>query len=123
MITRLNPKIRGWVNYHKLVQSARDFACADTVIYEALMKWARRRHPNKGPGWIRKKYFSLTGQKSVFSCKSKEQNGKYKIHKLLKPAKTKLFRYIKIKGKATPFDPEYQEYFTMRRLLSNTAAI
>ena len=93
------------------------------------MKWARRRHPNKGPGWIRKKYFSLTGQKSVFSCsvrisdKSKEQKGKYKIHKLFKPAKAKLFRYIKIKGKANPFDPQYQEYFAMRRLLSNTAAI
>ncbi len=123
MITRLNPKIRGWVNYHKLVQSARAFACADTVIYEALMKWARRRHPNKGPGWIRKKYFSLTGQKSVFSCKSKQQIGKYKIHELFKPAKAKLFRYIKIKGKAIPFDPEYREYFERRRLLSNTVAI
>jgi RNA-directed DNA polymerase len=122
MITRLNPKVRGWVNYHKYVQSARTFSWADTVIFEALMRWARRRHPNKGPGWIKKKYFSLTGQKSVFSCKSKEQDGKYKIHKLFKPSKAKLFRYIKIKGKANPFDPEYEEYFAMRGRLSNAVA-
>ncbi len=36
---------------------------------------------------------------------------------------TKLYRYIKIKGKANPFNPEYREYFQMRRLLSNTVAI
>ena len=123
MITRLNPKIRGWVNYHKHIQSARAFSHASTVIFEALMRWARRRHPDKGPGWIKKKYFTLTGRKWVFSCKSKQQKGKYKIHELLKPSATKLYRYIKIKGKANPFNPEYREYFEMRRLLSNTVAI
>ncbi|GBD95198.1 hypothetical protein BMS3Abin06_00062 [bacterium BMS3Abin06] len=52
-----------------------------------------------------------------------QQKGKYKIHELLKPSATKLYRYIKIKGKANPFNPEYREYFQMRRLLSNTVAI
>ncbi len=123
MITKLNPKIMGWVNYHKYIQASRAFYCADAVIFNALMRWARRRHPNKGPGWIKKKYFTLTGRKWVFSCKSKEQRGKYKIHELFKTSAAKLYRYIKIKGKAYPFNPEYQGYFEQRRLLSNTVAI
>ena len=53
----------------------------------------------------------------------RNKKGKYKIHELLKPSATKLYRYIKIKGKANPFNPEYREYFEMRRLLSNTVAI
>ncbi len=52
-----------------------------------------------------------------------QQKGKYKIHELLKPSEAKLYRYIKIKGKANPFNPEYREYFQMRRLLSDTVAI
>jgi len=123
MIARLNPKIRGWVNYHKHIQASRAFYCADAVIFNALMKWAKRRHPSKGPGWIKKKYFSLTGRKGVFSCKSKGQKGTYKIHELFRTSAAKLYRYIKIKGKANPFNPEYQGYFQQRRLLSNTVAI
>lgn len=123
MIRRLNRKVIGWVNYHKYIQASRAFSRADTVIFKALMKWAGRKHSNKGPGWIKKRYFSLSGRKWVFSCKTQEQNGKYKIHKLFKASKTKLFRYIKIKGQANPFDPAYQEYFDKRRLLSNTVAI
>ena len=123
MINRLNPVIRGWANYHKCVQSARAFSYADTVIFHALCRWGRRRHSNKGPGWIKKKYFGLSNRNWVFSCKTKDKHGKKKILELTKPSLTKLVRYIKIKGEANPFDPQYHDYFIMRRRLSNTVPI
>lgn len=123
MINRLNPKIRGWINYHKCVQSARTFSYADTVIYHSLRRWARRRHSNKGPRWIKNKYFNQSGRTWVFSCKIKDKKGTKKILELIKPSSTKVVRYIKIKGESNPFDPQYTGYFAMRSKLSNTVPI
>src|SRR5258708_19615643 len=47
LIHKLNPKIRGWANYHRHVVSTRTFARVDHHIFSSLWRWARRRHPNK----------------------------------------------------------------------------
>ena len=57
LIDELNPKIRGWVNYHRHVVSKRTFHHADHVIFHCLRRWARRRHPNKNPSWLKEKYY------------------------------------------------------------------
>jgi len=48
LIMQLNPKIRGWANYHRHVCSTATFVRADHVIFQMLWRWARRGHPNKG---------------------------------------------------------------------------
>src|SRR6516165_7418342 len=57
LIDQLNPKIRGWVNYHRHVVSKRTFSYVDHSIYHSLRRWARRRHPKKSSTWLRKKYY------------------------------------------------------------------
>src|SRR5258707_3012152 len=47
LIDQLNPKIRGWANYHRHVVSKRTFGRVDHSLFSSLWKWARRRHPNK----------------------------------------------------------------------------
>jgi len=47
LINPLNPKIRGWANYHQHVVSKRVFQRADHAIFLCLRKWARPRHPKK----------------------------------------------------------------------------
>src|SRR5450755_1051809 len=47
VIHELNPKIRGWVNYHRHVVSKRAFQRVDHAIFIGLWQWARRRHPKK----------------------------------------------------------------------------
>src|SRR5215471_11653970 len=47
LIRELNPKIRGWANYHRHVVSKRIFGRVDHEIVFCLWRWARRRHPNK----------------------------------------------------------------------------
>src|SRR5262249_26717639 len=47
LINELNPKIRGWANYHRHVVSKRTFNRVDYDIFSSLWRWARRRHPKK----------------------------------------------------------------------------
>ena len=64
LIVQLNPLIRGWANYHRHVSSKATFACVDHAIFEALWRWAKRRHPNKGAHWIRNRYFCQQGSRA-----------------------------------------------------------
>ena len=57
LIEELNPKVRGWANYHRHVVSKRTFSHVDYAISWSLWRWARRRHRNKNLGWIKEKYF------------------------------------------------------------------
>jgi RNA-directed DNA polymerase len=62
-LDQLNPKIRGWANYHRHVVSKRTFGCVDHSIFSSLWKWARRRRPNKSPRRFKPKYFAQRGNR------------------------------------------------------------
>ncbi|MGG7670744.1 group II intron maturase-specific domain-containing protein [Yersinia sp. J1] len=38
----------------------------DAQIWRLLWTWAMRRHPNKGPSWVRQKYFHAEGTKTGY---------------------------------------------------------
>jgi RNA-directed DNA polymerase len=44
LICLLNPLIRGWALYHRHVISAKVFQSVDHAIFQALWRWAKRRH-------------------------------------------------------------------------------
>ncbi len=124
MIKKLNPMIRGWATYHRNVQASKVFSFADTIVFQSLSRWIKRRHPEKGWWWIIKKYFNnlklnKLHHKWVFSCWIKDRSGTKKLLEVIKPSSIKLVRYIKIKGKSNPFDPQYTDYFKMRRSCKN----
>jgi len=51
LIKELNPKIRGWANYHRHVSDKSTFVRVDSEIFSCLWRWARRRHPGKPASW------------------------------------------------------------------------
>jgi len=111
LIRQLNPVIRGWANYHRHAVAKEAFSSLDHQIWIMLWQWAKRRHPNKGARWIKKKYFMATGMRNwVFGCKDKDDN----IATLVKASDTAIVRHVKIKGDANPFDPEWNAYFEDR---------
>src|SRR5215467_8850737 len=61
LIDRLNPKVRGWANYHRHAVSKRVFQRVDAAIFRSLWQWARRRHPEKSRDWLKRKYFGRQG--------------------------------------------------------------
>ncbi len=70
LIHKLNPVIRGWVNYQKYNVSSKSFGRLDFDIWRALWKWCCRRHKRKGKRWIAAKYFHYIGSRAwTFSVK------------------------------------------------------
>jgi RNA-directed DNA polymerase len=109
LINLLNPVIRGWANYHRHVVASRTFHTVDNKIWRLLWQWAKRRHPKKGKGWIKDKYFKkMNTRNRVFVEETGEllPNGKPKMVKLFNANDTPIRRHIKIKAGANPFDPK-----------------
>jgi RNA-directed DNA polymerase len=115
LIDWLNPKIRGWSNYHRHVVSARVFSRVDYAIFIRLWQWTRRRHPKKSSGWLKQKYFQQHGGNNwTFFGESCDDEGKTHKVRLLLASSTPIQRYVKIKSAANPYDPAQETYFEKR---------
>ncbi len=115
LILQLNPMIRGWANYHRHVVSSDTFKSVDRAIYQSLWQWAKRRHRNKSALWIKQKYFHSIGNRNwVFSGEIEGKEGKTKVVRLFYATSLPIERHIKIKGKANPYNPEWETYFEER---------
>ena len=116
IIDLLNPLIRGWGNYHKKVCSRKTFEKVDHEIFQALWRWSKRRHPNKGLRWIKNKYFKTQGNNNwCFAVKPRDKD-KIELKELFKTTSIPIRRHRKIRAKANPFDKEWYEYFADRAL-------
>ena len=115
MIDVLNPKIRGWANYHRHVVSKRAFVRVDRAIFISLWHWARRRHPEKSRGWLKQKYFEQQGLNnwSFFGESCDKEGTPHKVWLWL-ARRTPIQRHVKVKGEANPYDPAYESYFEKR---------
>jgi RNA-directed DNA polymerase len=117
LIKTLNPVIRGWANYHRHVSAKAAFERVDHEIWQALWRWAKRRHPQKSRTWIRKRYFhSIDSLSWVFAVDTGERlvTGETIWLRLVRTARIPIQRFIKIRGEANPFDPEWDDYFEER---------
>jgi RNA-directed DNA polymerase len=110
LITRLNPVLRGWAEYHKGVVAKAAFSRLDQQIYWRLMRWGLRRHPRKSSKWVLEHYWQHFGTRHVFAGRMlnrKEEEITVSLHQL---ADTKIVRHVKVKGDYNPFDPRWEQY-------------
>ena len=111
LIAILNPKLRGWANYHRHAVSKETYSYVDFQVYKAIWKWCRRRHNNKGKWWISERYFhSHEGRNWVFGVETKEKGWT----ELYRTSDTKIIRHKKIQKEANPYAEEWQSYFEER---------
>ena len=126
LIRKLNPVIRGWVNYHRYVVSADIFGLVDHRIFECLWRWACRRHKRKGRKWIANKYWHHIDNRTWTFATEPAFRGKDFDEKYLKleyAANTKIIRFRKIAAEANPFDEKWTGYYEERdgeRMLNST---
>ena len=115
LITRLNPVIRGWANYHRHVVSKRIFARIDAMIFRLLWRWARARHPRKGARWIKGKYFERAGARDWWFFGKSADQGRGSVHlRLFHAASVRVVRHVLVKSDVNPYDPRCAAYLEQR---------
>lgn len=115
MIGDLNAMIRGWANYHRHVVSKATFIYVDHVIFQALWRWAVRRHPKKCRRWVKAKYFgTLGGNNWRFFGRHKDSTGSQITNWLFLASSLPIQRHLKVRSAANPYDREWETYFRSR---------
>lgn len=114
LIKYLNVKIQGWVNYYRHCVAKATFSYIDNSIFWIIWKWAKRRHQNRAASWVRKKYYT-TQRLRKWSFYSKMKTGDQESRIFLSLAQhMKIERHVKIRAEASPYDPDFKEYFLKR---------
>ena len=68
--------------------------------------------------WRCKRYFRSQGlQHWIFSAAGRDEEGNTTFIDLFKASNTPIRRHVKIRAEATPYDPQFKEYFLKRKLL------
>lgn len=115
LISQLNPKIRGWANYFRHAVAKETFSYVSHFINLAILQWMKRRHPRKGFPWMRKKYFRSQGLRNwIFSTTIVNAKGEKEFLDLLSMGYIPIRRHVKIRAEATPYDPQFTDYFLKR---------
>lgn len=112
LIKELNPLIRGWANYHRHWFTS--FGTIDWLLYKALIRWAKRRHPKKGWRWVTAKYFSTNSKGEKRFCCRVHTESETKFYQLVKASNIHYHGYIKIKADSNPYNPKEELYLEKR---------
>ena len=111
LIRKLNPIIRGWVNFHKYNISSATFEKLDYDIWRSLWRWCKRRHPKKSHKWIAQKYFHKVDNR-IWTFSEELTQGHFL--KLVYATDTKVTRFLKTKSEAVAYDSKWEKYFAER---------
>ena len=80
LISKLNSKIRGWMNYHHCANGIWEYGDSmNKYLYERLIKWGLRRHGNKTKKWVFNKYWKHINGRWTFTRHESDD----KIYKLI----------------------------------------
>lgn len=106
VIFALNPIVRGWGNYHRVVHASRPFARMDHLVFRALWSWAKRRHPSKGQRWIKRRYYRRDDSRDWLFATDRSA--------MARLTKIPVGGYVKVRAAANPYDPKDEAYFDER---------
>jgi RNA-directed DNA polymerase len=111
VIKKLNPIIKGWTNYFRIGVSKKIFSKLDSMMWQKIWAWSKRRHTNKGNKWVVNKYFHTIGKRKWCFATTKDD----KIDQLLyKYSDTKIQRHVKVRQGKSFYDGD--EIYWAKRL-------
>jgi len=121
VVRYLNPVLKGWANYYRHFVSKDTYAYVDGQLWKALWSWSLRRHPNKGAGWVKNRYFgSSHGREWRFRAVCDTIHGERIAIAVTCIATIPITRHVKVKGTASPDDPGMTEYWIARATRAKT---
>ncbi|UEP40131.1 group II intron reverse transcriptase/maturase [Burkholderia sp. B21-005] len=111
LILLLNPILRGWAQYHSPVVAKQAYTRMEHLVVRRLWRWSKRRHPNKGKDWVKRKYFHTVGNRNwVFAAPTVREDGSKGLLEMYQLSGTEIRRHKKVKGDFNPFDPTMEQY-------------
>ena len=113
VISKLAPVVRGWSNYYRYGASKEVLQYADFRLWQLLWRWAIRRHRNKPKKWVKARYFKQIGQRDWVFFGRRVDTGEEVA--LCTHSEISVKRFVKIKGRATPMNPDEAAYWEKRR--------
>lgn len=115
LITKLNPIIRGWANYHRHIVAKATFWKLSKYIFDRVLKWLKSEHSNKKINWIFRNYLSKGDQRGRLSISETDKYGKTRIFQLFQIGLIPIRRHTKVKSEANYFLPEFEQYYDKRK--------
>ncbi|MEA9997439.1 group II intron reverse transcriptase/maturase, partial [Pseudomonas sp. AA4] len=100
LMGRLNPVLRGWAQYHSPVVAKATFNKLDLIFWR-ILRWAKRRHPRKSVGWLKRRYY-CSGIHRAFVYPVKGIDGTVKFRQLYMLADTVIVRHKRLPGAYQP---------------------
>ncbi|KVQ60025.1 group II intron reverse transcriptase/maturase [Burkholderia territorii] len=111
LILLLNPMLRGWAQYHSPVVAKQAYTRMEHLVVKRLWRWSKRRHPNKGRDWVKRKYFHTVGNRNwVFAAPIVREDGSKGLLEMYQLSGTEIRRHKKVRGDFNPFDPTMEQY-------------
>ena len=120
VIPILNRMLKGWANFYRALGQREVFSTIDHVMYQAIRRELKRRHPKKNAKWINKTYFTSLRNYNWTFFGVETKGDKRRPHYLFQMSSGKMIPHIKIKSRCTPFDPDFGAYLRMRNAIQIT---
>lgn len=117
LIPVLNRKLRGWTNFYRGACAKKIFSTIDHIMFQALWRELRRRHPKKPSRWIKKRYFTSKGSNHWVFYGVERKGDMRRAHYLFPASTCRIRRHIKVISKVNPFDPAFRSYFQRRQAI------
>ncbi len=114
MLLKLNSVLRGWAYAHRHVVAKKLMSRLDNDIFKLVCQWLAKEHRRKTWSWISKRYRKYYRGRWQFMQVYLTKKSIVKTVCLFRLSDLPIRYHNKIRAKATPYDPEYWEYFTQR---------
>lgn len=101
----INPKRVGWCNDYKTQVSQRVFGKVDTMLWQKMFEWAKRKHPKKSSKWVFDRDHKR--RENAWRCA-----GKFTV--LRKHKDTHIERHTLLTRDASPYDGNWSYWGTRR---------
>jgi RNA-directed DNA polymerase len=115
LIRTLNPILKGWAYYHRHIVAKKTFSDVDEFVYAKLVRWMKRRHPNKSWRWKIHQYFLTRDGWQFHGGGPPHTDREGKSVRLFHTQKVVIKRHVKVKSDANPYDPAWEMYFERRQ--------
>jgi RNA-directed DNA polymerase len=123
MLLKLNSIVRGWAYAYRHSIAKSRMSYADNRIYYLIRKWLQRECRSKTWAWIAKRCRKRIKGRVVFFARYFSAKGEIRTVERFLAADLPIRYHTKIQCKATPYDPEYAQYFANRKKTRKMTAL